>query len=178
MSVDSGSLSLSPYPTWRQLDSDALNTKRASPLYTAVQAEQCTMRMPFTQPGVNICCESHRCGQTWLVSQSQVYTSLASVTWADLTFLNLQNVMILWGALNEDFTDYHIYWILYSPKSYSSTLSHVSINFKITLWIRYYLLFTDEETGTERLNDLCKAIQLLQCRKRNQIQAVDSLAQF
>ena len=118
---------------------------------------------------VNICCESHRCGQTWLVSQSQVYTSLASVTWADLTFLNLQNVMILWGALNEDFTDYHIYWILYSPKSYSSTLSHVSINFKITLWIRYYLLFTDEETGTERLNDLCKAIQLLHCRKRNQI---------
>lgn len=129
---------------------------------------------------INTCCEegSLRCGQIWLVSQSQVYISLASMTWADLTFLNLQNVMILWGALNEDFTDYHIYWILYSSKSYSSTLSHVSINFKITLWIRYYLLFTDEETGAERLNDLCKAIQLLHCRKRNQMQAVDSLDQF
>lgn len=70
-----------------QLDSDALNTERAGPLYTAVQAG-----LLCNQDAIHVACDGsagrsgHRRGQgTRFLSQPQAYTSLAGVVWAQLS---------------------------------------------------------------------------------------------
>ena len=156
MSVDGGSFSpsISHVSSWILM------------LWTQQGQVHCIQRcrLGTVQPGCHSCSLWWICWEEWSQTWSrdlisETASGLHLFSWCGLSttqffwisrmswFCEMRYMVIL---LIITFIEYFIY-----SKPYASTLSHV--NFKITLWSRYYsyLLFTDEEIGTERLNDLC-----------------------
>lgn len=148
---------LPPYPMWAARFWCSEHRKGRSTVYRSAG-------WATVQPGCHSCslwwiCWEER-SQTWSRDPiSEPASGLHLFSWCGLSttqffwisrmswFCEMRYMVIL---LIITFIEYFI-----CSKPYASTLSHV--NFKITLWSRYYsyLLFTDEEICTERLNDLC-----------------------